>query len=187
MYAGQSSSVLFLFWSLFSYYFNSICHVFVLCPKLTTFKKKKKHLQIYWFIFFSFKGLIFVVDSNDRERIAEAADELSKMVGALPHNPPPRQSQWFCQRNIVVTVRTIDSSQFLNFLLSENVALFGPNKWRNCSFRFRMWDDAPQHGCVIRSSRDLVWAVIELSHFLPLMWACVCVCLCAYSCLPYGL
>ncbi|XP_019712803.1 ADP-ribosylation factor 4-like [Hippocampus comes] len=27
------------------------------------------------------QGLIFVVDSNDRERVAEAADELSKMLG----------------------------------------------------------------------------------------------------------
>lgn len=27
-----------------------------------------------------FQGLIFVVDSNDRERIEEAKDELSKMV-----------------------------------------------------------------------------------------------------------
>ena len=33
------------------------------------------------FIFYSyFQGLIFVVDSNDRERIEEAKDELSKMV-----------------------------------------------------------------------------------------------------------
>lgn len=28
----------------------------------------------------SFQGLIFVVDSNDRERIQEAAEELQKMV-----------------------------------------------------------------------------------------------------------
>ncbi|XP_023252152.1 ADP-ribosylation factor 4-like [Seriola lalandi dorsalis] len=27
------------------------------------------------------QGLIFVVDSNDRERVAESAEELSKMVG----------------------------------------------------------------------------------------------------------
>ena len=27
------------------------------------------------------QGLIFVVDSNDRERISEAKDELTKMVG----------------------------------------------------------------------------------------------------------
>lgn len=39
-----------------------------------------------------FQGLIFVVDSNDRERVAESADELSKMVssgaGAGPANTP---------------------------------------------------------------------------------------------------
>lgn len=29
---------------------------------------------------FVLQGLIFVVDSNDRERVAEAADELAKMV-----------------------------------------------------------------------------------------------------------
>ena len=29
------------------------------------------------------QGLIFVVDSNDRERITEAQDELQKMVAAL--------------------------------------------------------------------------------------------------------
>ena len=29
---------------------------------------------------FIFQGLIFVVDSNDRERMAEAKDELQKMV-----------------------------------------------------------------------------------------------------------
>ena len=31
------------------------------------------------------QGLIFVVDSNDRERIAEAQDELTKMVNKLQH------------------------------------------------------------------------------------------------------
>ena len=31
------------------------------------------------------QGLIFVVDSNDRERIAEAQDELTKMVKKLQH------------------------------------------------------------------------------------------------------
>ena len=31
-----------------------------------------------------FQGLIFVVDSNDRERAEEARDELSKMVGTRP-------------------------------------------------------------------------------------------------------
>ena len=31
-------------------------------------------------LFLIFQGLIFVVDSNDRERIAEANDELQKMV-----------------------------------------------------------------------------------------------------------
>ena len=30
--------------------------------------------------FMSFQGLIFVVDSNDRERVSESAEELSKMV-----------------------------------------------------------------------------------------------------------
>ncbi len=34
---------------------------------------------------FSPQGLIFVVDSNDRERIAEAKDELEKMVRCLTH------------------------------------------------------------------------------------------------------
>ena len=30
--------------------------------------------------FFSTSGLIFVVDSNDRERVTEAKDELSRML-----------------------------------------------------------------------------------------------------------
>ena len=34
-----------------------------------------------WFL----QGLIFVVDSNDRERIGEAKDELSKMVNMATH------------------------------------------------------------------------------------------------------
>ena len=36
----------------------------------------------YFIIIFvlPFQGLIFVVDSNDRERIEEAKDELNKMV-----------------------------------------------------------------------------------------------------------
>lgn len=33
-----------------------------------------------FYLFLIFQGLIFVVDSNDRERIAEANDELQKMV-----------------------------------------------------------------------------------------------------------
>jgi signal recognition particle receptor subunit beta len=32
------------------------------------------------FILFSFLGLIFVVDSNDRERVGEARDELQRML-----------------------------------------------------------------------------------------------------------
>lgn len=36
-------------------------------------------LLSYW-IFFFFSGLIFVVDSNDRERIAEAREELMRML-----------------------------------------------------------------------------------------------------------
>ena len=32
------------------------------------------------------QGLIFVVDSNDRERIGEAQEELSKMVNHFPHH-----------------------------------------------------------------------------------------------------
>lgn len=48
-------------------------------------KKKKTEAPTHELIvIFPFKGLIFVVDSNDRERIAEAADELSKMVSAPP-------------------------------------------------------------------------------------------------------
>ena len=31
-------------------------------------------------MYYSLQGLIFVVDSNDKERAAEAHDELSKMV-----------------------------------------------------------------------------------------------------------
>lgn len=31
------------------------------------------------------QGLIFVVDSNDRERVAESAEELSKMVSPFVH------------------------------------------------------------------------------------------------------
>lgn len=34
----------------------------------------------------SIQGLIFVVDSNDRERIGEARDELEKMVRVLDWN-----------------------------------------------------------------------------------------------------
>ena len=34
------------------------------------------------------EGLIFVVDSNDRERAAEAREELNKMVGKLPFGAP---------------------------------------------------------------------------------------------------
>ncbi len=47
---------------------------------------------------FALQGLIFVVDSNDRERVQEAQDELGKMVSeevpcqsgrqkSLSHNP----------------------------------------------------------------------------------------------------
>lgn len=35
-----------------------------------------------------FQGLIFVVDSNDRERVAESADELSKMVSYTAGSEP---------------------------------------------------------------------------------------------------
>ena len=34
-------------------------------------------------LFLSSQGLIFVVDSNDRERIGEATDELKKMVSVI--------------------------------------------------------------------------------------------------------
>ncbi|XP_030741142.2 ADP-ribosylation factor 5 [Echinops telfairi] len=37
------------------------------------------------------QGLIFVVDSNDRERVQESADELQKMVS--PQRPGPEPSQ----------------------------------------------------------------------------------------------
>ena len=36
------------------------------------------------------QGLIFVVDSNDRERAEEAREELAKMVRCRPSPPPPR-------------------------------------------------------------------------------------------------
>jgi vesicle coat complex subunit len=41
---------------------------------------KLHNFTVILFVKFLFQGLIFVVDSNDRERIAEAKDELSKMV-----------------------------------------------------------------------------------------------------------
>jgi len=37
-------------------------------------------MNLLFFFFNTTQGLIFVVDSNDRERINEARDELSKMV-----------------------------------------------------------------------------------------------------------
>ena len=40
------------------------------------------------------QGLIFVVDSNDRERILEAKDELDKMVTCFMH-----QNKIVCLRN----------------------------------------------------------------------------------------
>ena len=47
--------------------------------------QSQKHF-LYKMIYLSsfFQGLIFVVDSNDRERAEEARDELSKMVGTRP-------------------------------------------------------------------------------------------------------
>lgn len=33
-----------------------------------------------YFLFFLYAGLIFVVDSNDRERVNEAREELSRML-----------------------------------------------------------------------------------------------------------
>lgn len=40
------------------------------------------------------QGLIFVVDSNDRERVQESADELQKMVSTQsPGNRVPVQRQ----------------------------------------------------------------------------------------------
>lgn len=40
--------------------------------------------------FLSAQGLIFVVDSNDRERVQESADELQKMVSARALGLSPR-------------------------------------------------------------------------------------------------
>ena len=40
-------------------------------------------VQLHHVKFLSLQGLIFVVDSNDRERIGEANDELQKMVSKL--------------------------------------------------------------------------------------------------------
>lgn len=40
-----------------------------------------------------FQGLIFVVDSNDRERVAESADELSKMVRYTAGSEPASHAQ----------------------------------------------------------------------------------------------
>lgn len=37
-------------------------------------------LCIFYFLFFLYAGLIFVVDSNDRERVNEAREELSRML-----------------------------------------------------------------------------------------------------------
>ena len=39
-----------------------------------------KLAKIFLLIFFVFQGLIFVVDSNDRERIGEAREELMRML-----------------------------------------------------------------------------------------------------------
>ena len=38
-------------------------------------------VAIYFFLWFNVLGLIFVVDSNDRERAGEARDELNRMLG----------------------------------------------------------------------------------------------------------
>lgn len=34
----------------------------------------------YWLVIYRLQGLIFVVDSNDRERIGEAREELMRML-----------------------------------------------------------------------------------------------------------
>jgi Fe2+ or Zn2+ uptake regulation protein len=44
------------------------------------------NIQVYnMLVMFAYQGLIFVVDSNDRERAAEAREELSKMVSDAEH------------------------------------------------------------------------------------------------------
>ena len=44
------------------------------------FGKGTKHLLYQYKFFFFLSGLIFVVDSNDRERIGEAKDEIMRML-----------------------------------------------------------------------------------------------------------
>ena len=42
--------------------------------------KNTQNAKKYIYIFLCFSGLIFVVDSNDRERVQEAREELSRML-----------------------------------------------------------------------------------------------------------
>lgn len=49
------------------------------------------------------QGLIFVVDSNDRDRIGEARDELHRMLNEVTHTPPPPS---FLPEILARTIRT---------------------------------------------------------------------------------
>lgn len=70
------------------------------CPPGTSPSSPCRLLTAAWFLP---QGLIFVVDSNDRERVQESADELQKMVSGVggekwapPRPPPPHPALQQC-------------------------------------------------------------------------------------------
>lgn len=62
-----------------SYYFFSIAFYYIIADHVNHFRSidsvSLSHLSIFYL-----QGLIFVVDSNDRERIGEAREELMRML-----------------------------------------------------------------------------------------------------------